>query len=66
MKLGEPIKIGRLIFESLHADSDGQCIVKLILPPVELVNAARFAVLRDIAFSAVFTPEESKIDEPTL
>lgn len=56
MSLSDPIRV-KLTFDSLHADKDGNVILKFELPPSECAKAGLFPVMREIVFDAVFTPE---------
>lgn len=55
--LNEPVKF-QFTFESMRADAEGECLLTLRLPAVDMPKAARFAMLREFLFSAVCTPEE--------
>ncbi len=63
MSLRDPIRVTATV-KKVNFD-EGECTLILKIPAADAVAAARFAIMHQIVFSAVFTPEDAK-REPTL
>lgn len=61
MNIGDPITVSSTV-KSVRFDEDGECLLTLRIPASDAVKAARFAVMRQIVFESVFTPEDVKQD----
>ncbi len=57
MSLRDPISVQATV-KSVRFDEDGECLLTLRIPASDAVKAARFAVMRQIVFESVFTPED--------
>ncbi len=64
MSLRDPILVTATI-KKVSFD-EGECTLILKIPASDAVAAARFAVMHQIVFSAVFTPEDVENKEQSV
>lgn len=62
--LKDPIKF-QFTFETMRADSEGECLLTLRLPAVDMPKAARFAIMREIVFEGTCVPVDAKPKQDT-
>lgn len=63
--LNEPIVVSATV-KSVRFDDEGECLLTLRIPASDAVKAARFAIMQQIVFESVFTPEDVAKRTPTL
>ncbi len=61
----EPITVSATV-KSVRFDEDGECLLTLRIPASDAVKAARFAIMRQIVFSGVFTPVDVENREKSV
>ena len=66
MNVRDPIKLSEMRFDSLHADGDGNVILKFALPPTECGKAGLFPLMRDLVFSGTFIAVDVSSKEKML
>ena len=56
MSLSDPIRVTATVKKVIF--DEGECILTIRIPAADAVAAARFAIMHQIVFAAVFTPED--------
>lgn len=63
--LKDPITINATV-KGFKFDEDGECLLTLRIPATDALKASRFAIMRQIVFSAVFTPVDVENQEQSV
>ncbi len=64
MSLADPIHVAATV-KKVNFD-EGECTLILKIPASDAVAAARFAIMHQIVFAAVFTPVDANNTEPRV